>query len=59
VTFVVSVLSGASKGQVVNLDLMLDEYYEARGWDKDSGFPMREKLERLGLKAVADELNSL
>ena len=50
---------GPSKGQVVNLDLMLDEYYEARGWDKDSGFPTRQTLEQLGLKAVADELESL
>ena len=51
--------SGPSKGQVVNLDLMLDEYYEVRGWDKVSGFPTREKLEQLGLKEVADELDSL
>ena len=50
---------GASKGQVVNLDLMLDEYYEARGWDKDSGFPTRQKLEQLGLKEVADELDGM
>ena len=47
---------GPSKGQVVDLDLMLDEYYEARGWDLESGFPTRDKLEELGLKAVADEL---
>ena len=50
---------GPSKGQVVNLDLMLDEYYEARGWDKGSGFPFKKKLESLGLKSVADELHNL
>lgn len=50
---------GPSKGQVVNLDLMLDEYYEARGWDLASGFPTRQKLEGLGLKAVADELDRM
>ena len=50
---------GPSRGQVVNLDLMLDEYYEAREWDKDSGFPKRQKLEQLGLNVVADELDSL
>ena len=50
---------GECKGQVVNLDLMLDEYYEAREWDKESGFPTREKLEQLGLKEVADELGSM
>ena len=49
-------LAGPSKGQVVNLDLMLDEYYEQRGWDRDTGFPTREKLEQLGLKEVAEEL---
>jgi aldehyde:ferredoxin oxidoreductase len=51
--------AGPSKGQVVNLDLMLDEYYEARGWDKESGFPTRQKLEQLELKAVADELDGI
>jgi aldehyde:ferredoxin oxidoreductase len=50
---------GDSKGEVVNLDFMLDEYYEARGWDKGNGFPMRQKLEQLGLAKVADELYSL
>jgi aldehyde:ferredoxin oxidoreductase len=54
-----SLPDGVSKGQLVDLDLMLDEYYEARGWDKNRGFPMRQTLERLGLKAVADELDYL
>ena len=40
---------GASKGHVVNLDFMLDEYYALRGWQKETGFPTREKLEQLGL----------
>jgi len=35
---------------------MLDEYYEACGWDKKTSIPTREKLEELGLKDVADEL---
>jgi len=50
---------GPAKGQVVNLDLMLDEYYEARGWDKNTGFPTREKLEELDLKEVADDLEKM
>jgi aldehyde:ferredoxin oxidoreductase len=32
-----AIKSGASAGQLISqadLDLMLDEYYEARGWDK-------------------------
>jgi aldehyde:ferredoxin oxidoreductase len=41
------------------LDSMLDNYYELRGWDKKTGIPTRAKLERIGLKFVADELEKL
>ncbi len=47
---------GPTEGQIVNLDLMLDEYYERRGWDKESGIPTREKLEELGLGEAADDI---
>lgn len=50
--------SGPSKGQMIrkrDLDSMLDEYYENRGWD-NNGFPKRSTLEQLGLKTVADDL---
>ncbi|HEX7475336.1 MAG TPA: aldehyde ferredoxin oxidoreductase family protein [Dehalococcoidales bacterium] len=43
--------AGASKSQIISqadLDLMLDEYYEARGWDKN-GKPTAGKLKELGL----------
>jgi aldehyde:ferredoxin oxidoreductase len=40
--------TGPTKGQVVELDKMLDEYYRARGWDNE-GRPTRRTLERLGL----------
>jgi len=33
------------------LDRMLDDYYDARGWDRASGSPLREKLAELGLQA--------
>jgi aldehyde:ferredoxin oxidoreductase len=39
---------GPSKGQTINLDLMLDEFYAEMGWDKD-GKPTEEKLASLGL----------
>lgn len=39
---------GPAKGQVVQLEKMLPEYYELRGWDKD-GVPTKEKLQELGL----------
>ena len=38
---------------------LLDEYYKARGWDLATGWPTRAKLEQLGLKDVADELEKL
>jgi aldehyde:ferredoxin oxidoreductase len=38
---------------------MLDEYYEARGWDLKTGIPRREKLEELGLGYIAKELDRL
>ena len=38
---------------------MLDEYYEANGWDLKTSIPKRKKLEDLSLGDVADELESL
>jgi len=32
-----------------NVDRILDDYYEERGWDKKSGAPTPEKLKELGL----------
>ncbi|MEM2897170.1 MAG: aldehyde ferredoxin oxidoreductase family protein [Candidatus Bathyarchaeia archaeon] len=46
---------GPCKGHVVELDLMLDEYYESRGWDKKTGLIPKSKLTELGLDAVAKE----
>ncbi len=40
---------GASKGQIVHLDVMLPEYYKIRGWD-ENGVPTDEKLKELDLK---------
>ena len=41
------------------LDSMLDNYYELRGWDNRTGIPTRAKLEAIGLRFVADELQKL
>ncbi|MCK4984172.1 MAG: aldehyde ferredoxin oxidoreductase C-terminal domain-containing protein, partial [Desulfobacterales bacterium] len=46
--------SGPNEGYFLtkaDLDVLLDEYYRARGWD-DNGIPTRETLERLGLGEV-------
>jgi aldehyde:ferredoxin oxidoreductase len=42
------VSEGPTKGVVVDLDTMLDEYYLVRHWD-DEGRPTKEKLVELGL----------
>jgi len=50
--------TGPSQGYCIpeeDIDFLLDSYYKARGWD-DDGIPMRETLERVGLKDVADVL---
>ncbi|MEM4770738.1 MAG: aldehyde ferredoxin oxidoreductase family protein [Acidilobaceae archaeon] len=47
---------GPAKGHVVELKPMLEEYYKLRGWVK--GRPTRETLEKLGLKWLADRLES-
>jgi aldehyde:ferredoxin oxidoreductase len=35
---------------------MLSAYYEARGWDLETGKPGREKLAELGLEDIAKDL---
>ncbi|MBU2548574.1 MAG: hypothetical protein KKB20_09210 [Proteobacteria bacterium] len=37
---------------------MLDDYYAERGWDRETGRPTRETLERLGLAAFTDQTGS-
>ena len=40
-------------------DELLDEYYDLNGWDRKTGIPTRARLEALGLKDVADELEEM
>ena len=49
---------GPNKGRVAAdmFDQVLDEYYEWRGWDKETGLQTRKKLEELGMEDVADVL---
>ena len=47
---------GPSKGSVVTqeeLDLLLDDYYQARGWTVD-GVPMMFLLKKLGLEDLSN-----
>ncbi len=52
--------SGPNKGHCIcreDIDLLLDEYYDARGWDRQ-GRPTAETLLRLGLDDVARDLKA-
>ena len=44
---------GPSKGAVVNLEPMLNEYYATRNWDRETGYPREEKLKELNLDHLA------
>ncbi len=51
---------GPAKGAVVTkeeLDLLLDDYYEARGWTKQ-GNPSKAKLKELGLQEYANLIDA-
>jgi aldehyde:ferredoxin oxidoreductase len=47
---------GPAKGETVNLDILLDAYYDYRGWDKQTGKPTKEKLKELGLEWAIKEI---
>lgn len=47
---------GGSAGYVPDIQGMLYAYYQARGWDMETGKPTREKLYELGLADIANDL---
>ncbi|HEY5471711.1 MAG TPA: aldehyde ferredoxin oxidoreductase C-terminal domain-containing protein, partial [Candidatus Limnocylindrales bacterium] len=49
------VVAGPSKGHVVDLPPMLDEYYIARGWNGE-GRPTPAKVDKLGLGGLATDM---
>ncbi len=51
--------SDGTKWDMPLFNRILDSYYDKRGWDKQTGWPTRAKLEELGLKDVADELSRI
>ena len=60
--FTESLPEGPAKGAVLSrdeIDRLLDEYYELRGWDKGLGLPTEQKLSELGLGDIARELAKL
>jgi aldehyde:ferredoxin oxidoreductase len=43
-------------GYVPDIEGMLEAYYQVRGWDAESGYPTKEKLEALGLEWLVEDL---
>ena len=48
--------NGGAAGYVLPFEEMLEAYYDARGWDKATGKPSKEKLLELGLDDSARDL---
>jgi aldehyde:ferredoxin oxidoreductase len=51
--------SGRAEGEIFDpeiLEKMLDEYYDKRGWDRESGLLKRSALVKLGMSDVANRL---
>jgi aldehyde:ferredoxin oxidoreductase len=51
--------AGVAKGEILHLKPMLEEYYEARGWNVKTGIPKRQRLEKLGLRSIAKDLEAI
>ncbi len=43
-------------GYVPDIDSMLEAYYQVRGWDPQTGYPKKDKLEALGLGWLVEDL---
>ncbi|MDY6876265.1 MAG: aldehyde ferredoxin oxidoreductase family protein [Chloroflexota bacterium] len=52
-------IGGPAAGQIFERDPLLDQYYEARGWDKETGVPTEARLKKLGLEDVAADFKNL
>ncbi|MBU2509862.1 aldehyde ferredoxin oxidoreductase family protein [bacterium] len=51
-----SVKSGSTLGQTVDLDELLDDFYELSGWDLKTGIPTLNALRKLGLHTIAEDM---
>ena len=61
ITCHMGIATGLVNGPIdkAKFEALKDRYYELRGWDVNTGWPTRDKLEELGLKDIADELASI
>jgi aldehyde:ferredoxin oxidoreductase len=51
-----SVRSGPNKGQIVELDILLDDFYKLCNWDIKTGIPNPDRLKDLGLTDIGREM---
>lgn len=49
---------GPAEGLYLDLEPLLDAYYEFRGWDKETGKPTAEKLQELGLEGLVEKIGA-
>ena len=42
--------AGANKGRTVNIEQMMRDYWEAFGWEAETGKPKPEALKRMGIE---------
>jgi len=49
-------LEGPSKGEVIRIGGMVQEYYQLRKWDPVMGYPSEEKLNELGIANLKSNL---
>lgn len=48
--------NGPNQGMVFPEDELIPRYYQVRGWDSETGFPLPEVLEEYGLADINEEL---
>jgi aldehyde:ferredoxin oxidoreductase len=48
--------TGSNEGKVPNVELQLQQFYDASSWDPKTGKPTRELLTKLGLNDIAKDL---
>jgi aldehyde:ferredoxin oxidoreductase len=41
------------------LETMKDEYYQIRGWDRETGIPTPQRLLRLDLPDIAEDMKKI
>ena len=49
---------GPLKGKTFDLDALMQHYWHAMGWDGQTGIPLNETVEQMGLCEIADEFTS-